>query len=114
MRHEAAASSWLDDLAGTLVDPESEPLLAAERSDNVDRAIRIVVEHLNPAERAAFVLRRCFDYPYRTIADLLDLNLAHVRQLVSRAQARLLRLRNGGGRRIFRRSLPTFRLCSLH
>jgi len=89
VRHEAAASSWLDDLAGTLVDPESEPLLAAERSDDVDRAIRIVVEHLNPAERAAFVLRRCFDYPYRTIADLLDLNLAHVRQLVSRAQARL-------------------------
>ncbi|WP_456846763.1 sigma-70 family RNA polymerase sigma factor [Cellulomonas sp. P5_C6] len=89
VRHEAAASAWLDDLAGTLVDPQSEPLEAAERADGVERAIRVLLEHLNPTERAAFVLRRCFDYPYRTIADLLGLHVANVRQLVSRAQGRL-------------------------
>lgn len=89
VRHEAAASPWLDDLGGTLVDPHSEPLDAAELADGVERAIRVLLEHLNPAERAAFVLRRCFDYPYRAIADLLHLNVANVRQLVSRAQVRV-------------------------
>ncbi|WP_456824524.1 sigma-70 family RNA polymerase sigma factor [Cellulomonas sp. P5_E12] len=89
VRHEAAASAWLDDVAGTMVDPQSDPLEAVERADGVERAIRVLLEHLNPTERAAFVLRTCFDYPYRAIADLLGLNVANVRQLVSRAQRRV-------------------------
>ena len=63
VRHEAAASAWLDDLAGTLVDPQSEPLEAVERADGVERAIRVLLEHLNPTERAAVTnartRRRC-------------------------------------------------------
>jgi hypothetical protein len=35
------------------------------------------------------VLREAFDYPYRQIADVLDLSEANARQLVTRARSRL-------------------------
>ena len=40
----------------------------------------------NPTERAAYVLREAFDYSYRQIADILQMEEANTRQLVSRAR----------------------------
>ncbi|GAA2792175.1 sigma factor-like helix-turn-helix DNA-binding protein [Nonomuraea dietziae] len=50
----------------------------------------LLLERLSPTERAAYVLREAFDYPYRQIADIVQLNEAAVRQLVSRARRRVL------------------------
>jgi RNA polymerase sigma-70 factor (ECF subfamily) len=44
------------------------------------------VEKLSPTERAAYVLREAFDYPYRDIAGILRLEEANTRQLVTRAR----------------------------
>ncbi|MFE2134646.1 sigma factor-like helix-turn-helix DNA-binding protein, partial [Streptomyces sp. NPDC059466] len=46
-------------------------------------------EKLNPVERAAYVLREAFDYPYGRIADILETSEANTRQLVSRARKHL-------------------------
>ena len=84
-RHETPASSWLPDA----VDRETGPETQAERHDAVDAAIRLMLERLTPAERATYLLRTAFDYPYRRISEVLGLGADHARQLVRRAQEAL-------------------------
>jgi RNA polymerase sigma-70 factor (ECF subfamily) len=47
------------------------------------------LEKLSPSERAAYLLREAFDYPYRQIADVLATSEANARQLVTRARLHL-------------------------
>ena len=49
----------------------------------------LLLEKLSPAERAAYVLREAFDYPYSLIAEIVQLAEPAVRQLVSRARKHL-------------------------
>ena len=44
-----------------------------------------MLQRLSPTERAAYVLRHAFDYPYPQIAAMLRLTETNVSQLVSRA-----------------------------
>ncbi|WP_237742811.1 sigma-70 family RNA polymerase sigma factor [Actinopolymorpha alba] len=83
-------SPWLPEP----VDPGADPYLGAERGEALEFAVLLLLERLSPTERAAYVLREAFDYPYRRIADIVRLNEAAVRQLVSRARKHVL-----GGRR---------------
>jgi RNA polymerase sigma factor (sigma-70 family) len=67
------------------VDPEHEALLA----DSVGLALLVVLEHLSPAERLAFVLHDMFSVPFDEIAPLVDRTPAAARQLASRARRRV-------------------------
>jgi RNA polymerase sigma-70 factor (ECF subfamily) len=49
----------------------------------------VLLEKLSPTQRAAYILREAFDYPYDQIADIVQLSEANVRQLVSRSRKRL-------------------------
>ena len=49
----------------------------------------MLLEKLSPAERATYVLREAFDYSYREIAAVLEIEEANARQLAARARARL-------------------------
>ena len=49
-------------------------------------AVLLLLEKLSPTERAAYVLREAFDYPYRQIADILQMEESNVRQVVFRAR----------------------------
>jgi len=71
------------------VDAAASPSLDAEQSEALDSAVRFLLQKLSPAERAAYVLREAFDYPYRRIAQVLALSEANARQLVTRARLRL-------------------------
>jgi RNA polymerase sigma-70 factor, ECF subfamily len=71
------------------IDAASDPSLDAERRDALESALRMLMQTLAPAERAAYVLREGFDYPYRRIACVLALSEANARQLVTRARRRL-------------------------
>ena len=75
------------------VDVQADPALGAERREGLEVAVLMLLERLSAAERAAYVLREAFDYPYRRISDVLAVSEANARQLVTRA-----RLRLGGGR----------------
>ena len=88
-RRETAVTPWLEDLAGSALDGGDGPEGTAERTEVVELAIGVLLERLNPAERAAYVLRKGFDYPYDTIAAVLHLSVANARQLVSRAHRHL-------------------------
>jgi Sigma-70, region 4 len=49
----------------------------------------LVAERLSPVERAIYVLREAFDYPFRDIAEALELSEANARQLARRARKHL-------------------------
>ncbi|WP_079054480.1 sigma-70 family RNA polymerase sigma factor [Streptomyces graminilatus] len=85
VRREAYVGPWLPEFVDTGVDPQ----VGAERGEALEVAVLLVLEKLNPVERAAYVLREAFDYPYDEIADMLRLAQANTRQLVSRARKRL-------------------------
>ncbi len=84
-RHETAVTPWLENMA----DPTGGTESTVEVAEAVEMALHVLLERLSPAERAAYVLRKGFDYPYSKVAALLMLSAPNARQLVSRAHARL-------------------------
>jgi RNA polymerase sigma-70 factor, ECF subfamily len=84
-RRETPVGPWLFQSRGEAGGPEAD----AELSEAVAGAVQILLATLTPAERAAYVLREAFDYPYLRIADLLHLRPANCRQLVRRARYHL-------------------------
>jgi RNA polymerase sigma-70 factor (ECF subfamily) len=81
-RRETYVGTWLPEP----VDTSSDPHLGAERGEALEFAVLLLLEKLSPTERAAYVLREAFDYPYRQIAEVLQLEEANTRQLVTRAR----------------------------
>lgn len=71
------------------VDSQADPALDAERGEALELAVRMLLEKLSPTERAVYLLREAFDYPYRQISLVLGLSEANARQLVTRARRRL-------------------------
>jgi RNA polymerase sigma-70 factor (ECF subfamily) len=84
LRRESLDADFRDPTAEG-VDPQD----AAERGEAVEIAVLILLQRLTPAERAAYVLREAFDYPYPRIAEILKLQAANTRQLVRRAHVGL-------------------------
>ncbi len=85
VRRETYIGPWLPEPVDTGVDPQ----VGAERGEAVELAVLLLLEKLKPVERAAYVLREAFDYPYDQIADVLHLQQGNVRQIVSRSRKRL-------------------------
>lgn len=71
------------------VDTSADPTLGAERAEALDLAVLTLMEKLNPAERAAYVLREAFGYSHREVADALETTEANARQLARRARLAL-------------------------
>lgn len=84
-RRETYIGPWLPEP----VDTTNDPALGAERGEALEFAVLLLLEKLTPLERAAYVLREAFDYPYPVIAEIVQLNQPAVRQLVSRARKHL-------------------------
>ncbi|WP_433158507.1 sigma-70 family RNA polymerase sigma factor [Kribbella sp. CA-247076] len=81
-RRETPVEAWTPEV----VDPADDPANRAERGDAVEQAVALLMARLTPSERAAYVLREAFDYPYRQISEVLHLGAANARQLVCRAR----------------------------
>ncbi|WP_350275445.1 RNA polymerase sigma-70 factor [Kribbella sp. HUAS MG21] len=84
-RRETYIGPWLPEP----VDTSADPYLGAEHGEALSFAVLLVLERLSPTERAAYVLREAFDYPYDELAAMLQTTEAAVRQLVSRARKRI-------------------------
>jgi RNA polymerase sigma-70 factor (ECF subfamily) len=82
VRRETYVGPWLPEP----VDTSADPYLGAERGEALELATLVLMERLTPHERAAYVLREAFDYPYGQIAGILGSTEPAVRQLVSRAR----------------------------
>ncbi|MGI5499677.1 RNA polymerase sigma-70 factor [Lentzea sp. CA-135723] len=84
-RREVYVGPWLPEPVST----EDDPALGAERAEALDLAVLVLMERLTPKERAAYVLREAFAYPFRQIAEVLETSEPHARQLAKRARDRV-------------------------
>ncbi|GAA1894122.1 RNA polymerase sigma-70 factor [Asanoa iriomotensis] len=82
-RREVYPGQWLPEP----VDTAADPLLRLERDESVELAMLLLLERLSPAERAVYVLREAFDYPFRQIGEVLGTTEANARQIGRRARA---------------------------
>ncbi|MBA9003873.1 RNA polymerase sigma-70 factor [Thermomonospora cellulosilytica] len=105
-RRETYVGPWLPEPVLTSPDVAED----AELAESVSMAMLVVLETLSPLERAVFVLREVFGYPYAEIARALDRSETSVRQLGTRArkhvQAR--RPRFPADREVRRRAVERF------
>ncbi|MDI3388048.1 RNA polymerase sigma-70 factor [Streptomyces sp. B-S-A8] len=86
-RREAYVGPWLPeplatDFGATVPDTAERAVLA----ESVSLAVLVVLESLSPLERAVFVLREAFGFPFAQIAAVLERSEAAVRQLANRAR----------------------------
>ena len=88
-QRETYVGPWLPEPVNT----DDDPALGAERAEALQFAIMLTLEKLTPTERAAYILREAFDYPYPRIADVISSSVVSARQLVSRARAHLVSAR---------------------
>jgi RNA polymerase sigma-70 factor (ECF subfamily) len=83
-RRETYVGEWLPE--PVLADPEADPARQAEVADTLSLAFLVLLESLSPEQRAVFLLREVFDYPYDRIAEIVGKSEANVRQLAVRAR----------------------------
>ena len=83
-RRETYVGDWLPEplLTGGAEDPEAH----AEMADSLSMAFLSLLESLTPEQRAAFLLREVFDYPYDRVAEIVGTSEANARQLAARAR----------------------------
>ncbi len=86
-RRERYVGEWLPE--PILTDSRDDPAQHAEIADSLSMAMLVLLETLSPEQRAVLLLRDVFDYGYGEIAEIIGKNEDNVRQLASRARARV-------------------------
>jgi RNA polymerase sigma-70 factor, ECF subfamily len=83
-RRESYVGPWLPE--PLLEDLTPGPAARAELADSLSLALLVLLERLNPVERAAYLLREVFGYDYAAIAGIIEQSEVNSRQLVTRAR----------------------------
>jgi RNA polymerase sigma-70 factor (ECF subfamily) len=86
-RRETYVGDWLPE--PLLTDQRDDPVVHAEVADSLSLAFLVLLESLTPEQRAAFLLREVFDYPYERVAEIVGTSEGNSRQLVARAHRHL-------------------------
>ncbi|GAB3606739.1 RNA polymerase sigma-70 factor [Conyzicola nivalis] len=85
VRHEVYVGPWLPEPVSTTDDPA----LGAESAETLAVAVLLMLERLTPTERAVYVLREAFEYPFAQIAEVLETSESNARQIGRRARLHL-------------------------
>jgi RNA polymerase sigma-70 factor (ECF subfamily) len=80
VRREVYPGEWLPE---PIVDDEA--VRHAETADSLSLAFLHLLEQLTPVERAVFLLREVFDYPYDEVARIVGKSPENCRQILARA-----------------------------
>jgi RNA polymerase sigma-70 factor (ECF subfamily) len=85
MQREEYVGQWLPEplLTGPL---DGGPSEIAQIDQSLSTAFLVLLERLNPIERAVFILREVFEYEYSEIAQTVGLNEDNCRQILRRAR----------------------------
>ena len=87
-RREEYVGVWLP--APLVTDEEADdPAARAELADSVSMAFLLVLERLNPVERAVFLLHDVFGYGHDEIAAIVEVSATNSRQIAARARRRV-------------------------
>lgn len=83
-QREEYVGQWLPEPVVT--DAASDPTSAVGADESISMAFLVLLERLNPIERAVFLLREVFDYDYAEISTALGRSEANSRQILRRAK----------------------------
>jgi RNA polymerase sigma factor (sigma-70 family) len=64
-----------------------------DKQSILDYSLLVLLEKLNPKERAVFILKESFDFDHRDIAEILDITAESSRQLYKRGREKLQSVR---------------------
>lgn len=84
VRRETYVGEWLPE--PLLTTGDDDPARCAETADSLSVAFLVVLERLTPEQRAAFLLRDVFDYPFARIAEIIGRSEPATRQIATRAR----------------------------
>lgn len=84
-RREVYTGPWLPEPLPTATAEGADPAETVALRESASIGMLLLLERLNPIERAVFVLREAFTLPYDEIAEIVDRSPAHCRQLHRRA-----------------------------
>src|SRR5215211_3269123 len=79
---ERYVGEWLPEPLVT----EPTPAERAETVNSLSLAFLLLLESLSPQQRAAFLLREVFEYPYAEVAEFIGTDVDSTRHLVARAR----------------------------
>lgn len=96
-QRETYPGPWLPEPLPDALRPADDPAAQLERQESVSIAFLLLMEKLNPVERAVFLLRKVFDYEYEEIAGVVDRSADNCRQILHRAEASLNQSRTRAG-----------------
>jgi RNA polymerase sigma-70 factor (ECF subfamily) len=89
-KREVYVGPWLPEPILTAATPASEdPAERVDREESISLAFLVLLEQLQPFERAVFLLREVFAYEFAEIATMLDKSEAACRRSFSRAKKHL-------------------------
>src|SRR6266481_2752700 len=89
-KREVYVGPWLPEPILTAPTPASEdPAERVDREESISLAFLMLLEQLQPLERAVFLLREIFEYDYAEIATFLGKSEVACRQWFSRAKKHL-------------------------
>ena len=83
-QREEYVGQWLPEPVVT--DAASDPTSALWAGESISMAFLVLLERLNPIERAVFLLREVFDYDYAAIAAAVGRTETNCRQILRRAR----------------------------
>jgi RNA polymerase sigma-70 factor, ECF subfamily len=93
-RREEYVGPWLPEPLVT----DDDPAATAELADSLSMAFLLVLERLNPVERAVLLLHDVFGYDYDDVADIVERTPANCRQIARRARGHVTSERPVGPR----------------
>jgi RNA polymerase sigma-70 factor (ECF subfamily) len=91
VQRETYLGPWLPEpiVSGSIA-AAPDPARIVGDYDSISLAFMVLLENLTPAERAVFILREVFEFPYAEIAAILEKSEVACRKLFSRGRAYIL------------------------
>jgi RNA polymerase sigma-70 factor, ECF subfamily len=87
VRRETYSGIWLPEPVVT--DSSGDPYASAELGESLSMAFLLVLDRLNPVERAVFLLHDVFGYDFAEIAPIVERSQVNCRQIAARARKRV-------------------------
>lgn len=69
-----------------LAEESETPEEKMELAESLSMALLVVLEQLDPIQRAVFILREVFDYDYASVAEIINKSKSHCRKIAQRAR----------------------------
>jgi RNA polymerase sigma-70 factor, ECF subfamily len=88
VRRETYVGEWLPEPIVT-GDEVQDPAVQVESAESLAMAFLLVLDRLNPVERAVFLLHDVFAFEYAEIAPIVDKTETNARQIAARARRRV-------------------------